>query len=72
MMRDSDGSVDMVVLRDGQKVELTGVPFSTEQMEDGTVTTTPVSYTHLGSPGTSADRHRDAAGGGTLCASAYL
>ena len=40
MMRDSDGSVDMVVLRDGQKVELTGVPFSTEQMEDGTVTTT--------------------------------
>ena len=40
MMRDSDGAVDMVVLRDGQKLELTDVPFSTEEMEDGTVTTT--------------------------------
>lgn len=40
MMRDSDGAVDMVVLRDGQKIELTGIPFSTEEMEDGTVTTT--------------------------------
>ena len=30
----------MVVLRDGQKIELTGIPFSTEEMEDGTVTTT--------------------------------
>lgn len=40
MMRDSDGAVDMVVLRDKQKVTLEGVPFSTETMEDGTVTTT--------------------------------
>ena len=39
MMRDPDGKVDMVVMRDGQKVTLEGVPFSTEQMEDGTVTT---------------------------------
>ena len=40
MMRDPDGFVDMTVLRDGEKIELTNVPFSTEQMEDGSVVTT--------------------------------
>ncbi len=40
MMRDSDGAVDMLVLRDGQKVELKDVPFATMEMEDKTVVTT--------------------------------
>lgn len=40
MMRDPDGAVDMVVVRDGEKIELKDVPFSTETMEDGSVVTT--------------------------------
>ena len=40
MMRDYDGAVDITVLRDGEKLSFTDVPFSTETMEDGSVVTT--------------------------------
>ncbi len=40
MMRDSDGAIDMQVLRNGEKIDLEGVPFTTETLEDGSVATT--------------------------------
>lgn len=36
LVRDTDGAADIVVERQGQKVDLTGVPFAMRQAEDGT------------------------------------
>lgn len=33
MMKDGDGSIDMQVLRDGEKVELVGIPFNVTELE---------------------------------------